>query len=118
MGDQEPNKIPADVVFEVDEKPHAVYMRAGNDLVVRLKISLADALGGTTINLQTLDDRELIVELTNVDAPGYELLIAKEGMPMARDPGNKGNLRLKFDVIFPSSLTEEQRQGIRSVLKG
>ncbi|XP_020683130.1 dnaJ homolog subfamily B member 1 [Dendrobium catenatum] len=117
MGNEEANMIPADIVFEIDEKPHALYMRAGNDLVVHLKISLGEALGGTTVKLQTLDDRELTVQLANIVSPGYELLIAKEGMPIAREPGNKGNLRIKFDVIFPSSLTEEQRTGIKNILQ-
>lgn len=117
MGDEEANMIPADLVFVIEEKPHSVYMRAGNDLIVHLKISLVDALGGTTIKLQTLDDRELVVQLASIVSPGYELLIADEGMPITRDPGNKGTLRIKFDVIFPSSLTEEQRMGIRNILE-
>ncbi|XP_020583835.1 dnaJ homolog subfamily B member 1-like [Phalaenopsis equestris] len=117
MGDEEVNMIPGDMVFEIDENPHAVYTRVGNDLVVQQKLSLADAIGGTTFKLHTLDDRELTVQLANIVSPGYELLIANEGMPIAREPGSKGHLRIKFDVIFPSTLTEEQRSGIRNILE-
>lgn len=116
MGNEEANIIPADIVFVLDEKPHDVYSRSSNDLVVRRKISLGEALGGTTIKLRTLDGRDLAIPLTCVVSPGHELVIAKEGMPIAREPGSKGDLKIKFDVIFPSSLTEEQRASIRNIL--
>ncbi|XP_020589820.1 dnaJ homolog subfamily B member 1-like [Phalaenopsis equestris] len=117
MGDEEANMIPADIVFEIDENPHAMYKRVGNDLVVLQNLSLADAIGGTTFKLRTLDERDLTIQLANIVSPGYELLIANEGMPIAREPGSKGHLRIKFDVIFPSTLTEQQRTGIRNILE-
>ncbi|KAG5242192.1 dnaJ subfamily member [Salix suchowensis] len=36
-GNEQPNTIPADLVFVVDEKPHPVLTRDGNDLVVTQK---------------------------------------------------------------------------------
>lgn len=32
-GDEGPGKIPSDIVFVVDEKPHPTFTRDGNDLV-------------------------------------------------------------------------------------
>ncbi|XP_074571781.1 uncharacterized protein LOC141828282 isoform X3 [Curcuma longa] len=114
-GNEELNQIPADLVFIIDEKPHEVYKREGNDLVVHQKISLVDALAGTTINLVTLDGRNLVIDMTDVIKPNYEFVIENEGMPIAREPGKKGKLIIKFDVKFPSRLTPEQRAGIRSI---
>ncbi|KAJ6850121.1 dnaJ-like protein subfamily B member 1-like [Iris pallida] len=115
-GNEEANQLAADLVFVIDEKPHEVFKRDGNDLIVNHKISLVDALAGSTLNLKTLDGRDLAVSLTDVVTPGYELVISKEGMPIAREPGNKGNLRIKFDVKFPSRLSGEQRGAIRRIL--
>ncbi|KAJ6821319.1 dnaJ-like protein subfamily B member 1-like [Iris pallida] len=117
-GNEAANQLPADLVFVIDEKPHEVYKRDGNDLIAHHKISLVDALAGGTVNFKTLDGRDLAISLTDVVTPGYELVIAKEGMPIAREPGNKGNLRIKFDVKFPSRLSAEQRTGIRQILGG
>lgn len=117
-GNEQVNLLPADLVFVIEEKPHDVYKRDGNDLVVQLKISLVDALAGTTISLTTLDGRDLAINVSDVVNPGYELLVAKEGMPIAKEPGKKGNLRIKFDVKFPSRLTAEQRSAIRRILGG
>ncbi|KAJ8490432.1 hypothetical protein OPV22_012153 [Ensete ventricosum] len=112
------DRLPADIVFVIEEKPHDVYRRDGNDLVVHHKISLVDALTGTTINLRTLDGRDLVIEMTDVVKPNYELVIQSEGMPVAREPGKKGNLVIKFDVKFPSRLAPEQRAAIRRILGG
>ncbi|CAA6671530.1 unnamed protein product [Spirodela intermedia] len=47
-GNEQPNVIPADLVFIIDEKPHEVFTREGNDLVTTQKISLAEALARCT----------------------------------------------------------------------
>ncbi|RRT44435.1 hypothetical protein B296_00050618 [Ensete ventricosum] len=108
-GNERPNVIPADVVFVIDEKPHPVFTREGNDLVTTKKISLAEALTGYTAHLTTLDGRSLIVPVDSVIHPGYEEVVPKEGMPLPKDPSRKGNLRIKFDVKFPTRLTSEQK---------
>ncbi|KAK3121094.1 hypothetical protein QOZ80_8BG0645930 [Eleusine coracana subsp. coracana] len=115
-GNEQPHQLPADLVFVIDEKPHDMYTREGNDLLVHRKIDLVDALAGTTVNLKTLDGRDLVIKLTDVVTPGYELVIAKEGMPIVKENGRRGNLRIKFDVDFPKRLSSEQRHNIRKVL--
>ncbi|XP_068653007.1 uncharacterized protein [Aristolochia californica] len=115
-GHEQPNIIPADLIFVIDEKPHAIYKRDGNDLVVHRRISLVDALTGTTIELTSLDGRNLTIPITDVIKPGHELVVPKEGMPIAKEPGKKGNLRVKFDVKFPSRLATEQKLGLKRIL--
>lgn len=115
-GNETVNQLPADLVFVLDEKPHHIYTRDGNDLIVHHRIDLVDALAGTTVKLKTLDGRDLALSVPDVVTPGYELVVAKEGMPIAKERGKKGNLRIKFDVAFPPRLTPEQRVGIRRVL--
>lgn len=115
-GNEQQGQLPADLVFVIDEKPHDLYKRDGNDLVVNQKISLAEALAGTTLNFRTLDGRHLPIQVTDVVSPGYELVIANEGMPVVREPRKKGNLRIKFEVKFPTRLTSEQRAGIMRIL--
>ncbi|OUZ99691.1 DnaJ domain [Macleaya cordata] len=117
-GNEQANQLPADLVFVIDEKPHDVYKRDGNDLIVSQKVSLAEALAGTTVNLTTLDGRNLTIPVSDVVNPGYELVIAKEGMPIVKEPGKRGNLRIKFEVKFPSRLTSEQRSGLKRILGG
>ncbi|XXG47467.1 hypothetical protein AAC387_Pa02g2111 [Persea americana] len=117
-GNEQLNQLPADLVFVIDEKPHEGYKRDGNDLIVNHKVSLVEALAGTAVNLTTLDGRSLTIQVTDIVSPGYELVIAKEGMPITKELGKKGNLRIKFEVKFPARLTADQRAGIKRILGG
>ncbi|XWS54134.1 hypothetical protein CRYUN_Cryun10bG0062500 [Craigia yunnanensis] len=83
-GNEQPNVIPADLVFIIDEKPHSVFTRDGNDLTVSQKISLAEALTGYIIHLTTLDGRNLTIPINNVIHPKYE-----EVVPKGRDANPK-----------------------------
>ncbi|XP_059289806.1 uncharacterized protein LOC132043322 [Lycium ferocissimum] len=117
-GNQEPGIIPADLVFVIEEKPHHVYVRDGNDLTVNQEISLLEALTGKTLELTTLDGRNLIIPLTDIVKPGHEVVVPNEGMPISKDPRKKGNLRIKMDVKYPTRLTEAQKSDLRRVLGG
>ena len=41
-GDQTPNKIPADIVFIIRDKPHSLFKRDGSDLRYTAKLSLRE----------------------------------------------------------------------------
>ncbi|KAJ3686132.1 hypothetical protein LUZ61_015296 [Rhynchospora tenuis] len=115
-GNEAPGVIAADIVFIVDEKPHDVFTREGNDLVMTQKISLAEALTGYTVHVTTLDGRQLSLPVNSVIHPGYEEVVPREGMPIPREPSKKGNLRIKFNIKFPSRLTAEQKTGLKRLL--
>ncbi|XP_061341532.1 uncharacterized protein LOC133287868 isoform X6 [Gastrolobium bilobum] len=79
-------------------------------------VSLAEALTGYTVRLTTLDGRVLTIPISNVIHPNYEEVVPKEGMPIAKDPSKRGNLRIKFNIKFPTRLTSEQKAGIKKLL--
>ncbi|KAL8170755.1 hypothetical protein V2J09_022559, partial [Rumex salicifolius] len=105
--------LPADLIFIIDEKKHDVYKTDANDLTTKQRVTLAEAIGGTTLNLTTLDARTLTLPVTDIITPNYELLIANEGMPITKEPRNKGRLRVKFDILFPSKLTQQQKAALK-----
>lgn len=116
-GDEKPNTIPADVVFVLDEKPHALFVRDGNDLVHTVRLSLKEALCGSTISIKTLDGRPLNIALQDeVISPDTQKVVPNEGMPITKAPGKRGNLRLKFKIGFPTRLTKEQREALSQLL--
>ncbi|KAH0737429.1 hypothetical protein KY290_036134 [Solanum tuberosum] len=115
-GNEQRGIIPSDLVFIIDEKPHSVFKRDGNDLVVTQKIPLVEALTGYTAQITTLDGRNLTVPINSIISPNYEEVIKGEGMPIPKEPSRKGNLRVKFNIKFPSKLTSEQKAGIKRYL--
>ncbi|CAL0327242.1 unnamed protein product [Lupinus luteus] len=117
-GNQQPNQLPADLIFVIDEKSHDFFKRDGNDLIMSQRVSLAEAIGGTTINITTLNKRTLSIPVTDIVSPGFELVVAKEGMPITKERGHRGDLRIKFEVKFPTRLTLEQIARLKRALEG
>jgi DnaJ homolog subfamily B member 4 len=114
-----------DLVFVVEEKPHNVFKREGNDLVCQVPIPLVEALAGSSGSgrlkktVVLLDGRRLQVPLPlGVVKPGQETTVSDEGMPIRKDGSakKKGDLIVKWNVLFPDRLTPAQQEGIRKVL--
>ncbi|KDP24444.1 hypothetical protein JCGZ_25008 [Jatropha curcas] len=115
-GNEQRGVKPSDLVFIIDEKPHSVFKRDGNDLIVTQKISLVEALTGYTAQVTTLDGRNLSIPINCIISPTYEEVVKGEGMPIPKEPSKKGNLRIKFNIKFPSKLTAEQKTGIKRLI--
>lgn len=116
-GCSEPGLTPGDIILVVSEKPQALFKRIGIDLLMVKKLSLVDALCGTTFSVKHLDDR--LVKITTspgeVIKPDFLKVLPEEGMPVL-GRAHKGNLYIQFEVEFPDSLDEAQIAALRGVL--
>uniref|UniRef100_A0A8C9W5P1 DnaJ heat shock protein family (Hsp40) member A4 n=1 Tax=Scleropages formosus TaxID=113540 RepID=A0A8C9W5P1_SCLFO len=104
-GDQEPGLEPGDVIIVLDQKEHPIYQRQGDNLIMKMEIKLVEALCGFKKTICTLDDRTLIVSSPpgKVVKPSDIKFVQKEGMPLHRDPYEKGQLIIQFVVEFPEN---------------
>jgi DnaJ-class molecular chaperone len=98
------------------EQEHPRFKREADNLVYTANITLKEALTGTTVEVLTLDNRTLRVSVTELVSPGYVKLVRGEGMPLQKSPDQKGDLYIKFNVVFPRTLTDSQKAQLRSVL--
>lgn len=115
-GDEAPGVAPADIQFILGEKEHDRFVREGSHLVHTARIPLADALCGTTLSVRTLDGRTLSVPVSEVVAPGHYKTVKGEGMPISKAPGGKGDLIIKFNVVFPSYVSDTKKAQLRTLL--
>lgn len=114
-GDERPGHIPADIVFVVEEKPDKEYSREGNDLIYHKEITLKDALCGTKFTYQHLDGRKFNVFAPAVINPKTEISYPDMGMPIIKAPGTYGNLKIRFDIKFPSTMSPNDKEVIRNM---
>lgn len=116
-GDAMPGRPPQDIVFVIKQKPHDKFRREGDNLVYRAKIALKSALiGEGALPVKTLDGREINVPLGGVVSPGTRKVIRGEGMPLQKNPSQRGDLVVEFDVQFPAALNDNQKSLIRQAL--
>jgi len=102
---QAPGATTGDVIITVEEIPHSTFIRKGNDLYMTQNINLAEAMGGFSFIVETLDKRQLRIATEpkgNMISSGDVKVIKGEGMPYISNPSHKGNLYVKFNVTFPS----------------
>jgi DnaJ family protein B protein 4 len=115
-GDERPGVIPADIVFVIEEKPHPRFKREGNDLIYVEKPALVDALTGHTVKLVHLDGKPLEVPVKDPVSPTSVKIVKGKGMPISKSPGSFGDLRIRFEPVFPRQLSEPQKSQLRQIL--
>ncbi|XP_061708342.1 dnaJ protein homolog 1 [Cydia pomonella] len=112
-GDQGRNKIPADIVFIIRDKPNPLFKREGSDIRHTAKISLKQALCGTIIEVPTMTGEKLTVNLQGeVVKPHTVKRFPNYGLPFPKEPTRKGDLLVAFDIKFPDRLS----QGVKEIL--
>lgn len=109
-GSESPIKLPSDRVFKITQIPHSRFTRTENDLKHTCKVSLKDALCGSIVVVQTLDDRILRIAVDDVVYPGFEKVVKGEGMPNKN--GGQGDLILGFNVVFPTNVSKEKKKAL------
>ncbi|KAI1096772.1 DnaJ-domain-containing protein [Rostrohypoxylon terebratum] len=115
VGDQEEGGK-QDLHFIVEEKPHPLYVRDGDDLIHTVDLDLKEALTGWRRTVPTIDGKQLNVEKSGPTGPGMSDSYPGLGMPISKKPGERGNFIIKYNVKFPTSLTANQKQQLKEIL--
>lgn len=105
--------------------PHPKYSRKGNDLYYVHKLPLTDALFATPLQIETLDNRQVLVSTDEIINPKYKKIIQGEGMPIYKDDPlyslkkekEKGSLIITFDIAFPKFLPSESKERLKELIK-
>ncbi|XP_053312897.1 dnaJ homolog subfamily A member 4-like [Spea bombifrons] len=104
-GDQEPGLEPGDVLIVLDQRDHDVFQRQDDNLIMKMEIQLVEALCGFKKTIDTMDGRILLITSHpgEVIKDGHLKCVQNEGMPLQRDPFEKGLLIIQFLVKFPEN---------------
>eukprot|EP00045_Choanoeca_perplexa_P013507 m.153663 g.153663 ORF g.153663 m.153663 type:complete len:347 (+) comp16372_c0_seq1:119-1159(+) len=108
-GDELPGKPAQDIQFVIEEKPHAVFKREGDDLHMNLKMDVIDAWCGFSTTVKGIDGRTVPVSCSQAPTAN-ELRIPSHGMP--KKAGGRGALVVHFQVKYPA-LSPEQKQQLK-----
>ncbi|CAH6719978.1 protein Sis1p [[Candida] jaroonii] len=100
------------IQFVLEEKPHPVFTRDGNDLKVTIPLSFKESLCGFDKEIQTIDGRRIPLSRSSPIQPTSVNTYPGLGMPISKTPSQRGDFHIAYKVDFPHSLTMEQKQMI------
>ena len=125
-GNDAPGMVSSDLIVHIKEIPHKSFRRINkNDLLYIHEIPLVKALNSEPVCLYTLDGRKLAISIDEIISPSTLKVIPNEGMPiydkdLSKTRGNKikkGDLYIKFNVIFPEYIEPDKKKRIITLLQ-
>ena len=105
-----------DIKIGINIKNDTIFKREGMDLFYKKTITLKESLCGFSFDIQHLNGKILTINnKTNVTviSPNYKKMVPQMGMIRENV---QGNLFIEFDIEFPSSLTPEQIDSLRTIM--
>lgn len=117
FGNETVNGKAADIIFIVDQKPHKLFKRSGDDLL--LEVANGEESRGFSAVVTGIDDASISIVrpplfLSGGGAPPPLTLFGK-GMPVQSNTTQRGNLIVSFVLsrTTPASLIQEKRIAAR-----
>lgn len=108
----------ADLVFLISEKKHRSFKRVGDDLIMKVEVPLVKALVGWTFSFSLLGGKKMSCSFRDeIIFPGYQKVVKAQGMPRCKGDGERGDLIIKFHIVFPRRLSKEQKLGLAELLR-
>jgi len=112
MGEGEPgaNGGPnGNLYIYVRVSPHDYFQRRENDILLDMKINVAQAALGATITVPTVEGDEQLPIPPGTQS-GKIIRLRGKGFPKLNNPGQRGDQLVVLQVVVPTRLTAEQRQ--------
>lgn len=116
-GDAGQNGGPAgDLFVFITVEPHQIFEREGNDIILDLPISFAEAALGCKKDVPSLTTHSCRITIPEGTQNGKIFRVRGEGFPNVHGNG-KGDLLVRIFVETPSHLTERQKELLEEYAK-
>lgn len=96
--------VSGDLYIKVHIKQHQLFKKAGNDLVMDLKVKLSDALLGGSYAIKTLDG-DIDLKIPEGLSIGQILRVKGKGVPYAN--GKRGDILVRSHIDIPNKLSKD-----------
>ncbi len=97
---------PGNLYVFISVKPHKIFLRSEDDILLELPINVAQAVLGAEVEAPTLDGPRMVKILPGTQ-PGKGLRLRGLGVPHLRKSG-RGDMLITINVRIPTQLSEEQ----------
>jgi DnaJ family protein A protein 2 len=98
-----------DLILVIKQKQHSKLKRNDNHLIFEQVINVRDSLTGCCFKYEHIDGKVYGLECQRVVHPGSVFKVKGMGMPISNRNSSYGDLYIKFNVLFPSSLVSPNK---------
>ncbi len=105
---------PGDLFIELEVEPHDWFERSGSDLIMSLPLGFADLLLGTSIELNHLDGKPLVIKVPAHSNSGETIEIRKRGLPRQRG-GGRGDVVVLLKLHMPKKVPKSVKKSLDSL---
>ena len=106
---------PGDLIVMIEEEPHALFTRNGNDVILDLLISYPEAAFGTEVEIPTLNGRARLKVEPGTQS-GRILRMRDKGI-QALNSRDRGDQLVRVNVWVPTHLSKEDKEVLRHLEK-
>lgn len=106
---------PGHLYVQLNVQPHEYFRRQGDDVIMELKLNIAQAALGDEITIPTLDGEEKLTIPAGAQT-GETLRLRGKGVPILRRTG-RGDQLVNLVIETPRRLTDEQRALFQQLAK-
>jgi molecular chaperone DnaJ len=100
------------VVTQVDDS--TLFVRRGDDLVVDVPVTFAEASMGAEVELPTPDGKRVKVKVPGGSTDGKTLRVKSHGAPKLNG-GGTGDLLVRIRIAVPSKLSKQEREALEKL---
>jgi molecular chaperone DnaJ len=104
---------PGDLIVAIEEEPHEVFTRSGDDVILDLLISFPDAALGAEIEVPALNGRARLKVEPGTQS-GRILRMREKGIPHLNSYG-RGDQLVRVNVWVPTRLNAQERALLRNL---
>ena len=106
-----------DLYVEVTVNEDSQFQRDGSDLMTFVKISYLQAILGSEVQVPSLEEEPLYVQVPKGTQPNNEIVIKNKGLPVLASGGRRGSLICKVQVQIPKKLKKKELDLLNQIIK-
>lgn len=118
LGNQIPGdgNVPGDLNITVIEKPHPIFQRSENNLIMVVNVGVIDAILGTKLRITTLNGKRIDLNIPRGSEEGKRLIVNGYGLPSYNN-NTTGDLICVVHIVMPKKLTEKEVKALEKLNK-